>query len=166
MQPNFLFLLLFVVGVVTKSKCQDLKNGDWVFYRMLEYRIYAKTAGAHHAIYRLQNPVYVVGIYNKPNPNYDIVEVDARYFLYTCSDLSEEWIKSPSIILEKMSNKGELESIEQISTNKISTHKRKTYEVNPFNNEVVKYLTKNQITEDKSSCINIKAKNAVAKPSK
>ena len=138
MKYLFLMLCLLCIGssqLRAQGNVLHLTKGDQVFFRI---HVQKKAPD----IYRVQVPLYVVGTVVSVDNTYERIEIKPAYYLYTCSQNADEWIKTPELLYEKQSNAREVVQVEKWDARTHANYKERFYKVFLWTEDVLETLTR------------------------
>ena len=153
--------ICFFSMVSFQSKAQNIRTGSQVFFQMNREEFLRIDGAIPRGIYHFQQKLYVIGTLISQNKNYGTAEVRVKYFLYTCFDTSETWIKTRKINIERHSYEDKLLRTETRDLNIESKYKTKIYLLRPFSETVNEALTRGNIVNTTSGCPTLISKNSM-----
>lgn len=128
----------------------QIQTGSEVFYRIDDESLFTNAPTANYRQYKPASPLYLVGKVTHYDKKSGLVTIKPAYFIYTCSKTSEIWIKTETIMIERIQK--DQHSIRKTCTiNDLSTTKRRA-DVNPFSEHVLSVLTRNNIETSTENC--------------
>lgn len=154
---SFLTLLLSIAFFDVNA--QDFKTGNMVFFRMQQQKVLELNGKIPRGIYKFDKKLYIVGTIVSQKKKYNLADVQVKYYLYTCSNTSETWIKTNKIQVQKRLKTDQLITTEVWDATESLKYQQNIYYLRPFTNEALEVLTRGNILQTTDSCPIIIAKN-------